>query len=259
MPIRGSIPSTESDVERDDLSARRPDSAALPETAQPSPGLPPVATALLQRSAIAHAANAPLRAAVFLHTQQTYGNRVAQRSVAPIQTKLSVSEPGEALEQEADQVAEQAMSGEQECECGGTCEECQADAGRKVQTKLSAGAVAGRVRRQASRPDPSREGPDLDTRLAQLSGAGQPLSDGARSFAESRLGHDFADVRVHTDADASDLATSLDAEAFTTGNDIYFRDGRPDPESQEGRRLLTHELTHVVQQRSTPKIAQRRT
>jgi hypothetical protein len=72
------------------------------------------------------------------------------------------------------------------------------------------------------------------------------------------LGHDFGDVGVHTDAEASDLAASVNAEAFTTGSDMYFQAGRHDPESHDGRRLLTHELTHVVQQRSTPQIAQRR-
>jgi hypothetical protein len=65
------------------------------------------------------------------------------------------------------------------------------------------------------------------------------------------LGHDFGDVRVHTDAEASDLARSLEAEAFTTGSDIYFQAGKHNPESHDGRRLLTHELTHVVQQGSS--------
>jgi hypothetical protein len=208
---------------------------------------------LLQRSPIA--ANAPVRAAALLRTQQTSGNRAAQRSVAAIQAKLTVSEPSDSMEQEADRVAEQAMTDE-DCECGGTCDECRAD--RKIQTKLSAGALARRAHPQRKTSDAIAEGPDLDTRLAQLAGGGQPLSDGARSFAESRLGHDFGDVRVHTDAEASDLAKSLEAEAFTTGSDIYFQAGKHNPESHDGRRLLTHELTHVVQQRSTPQIAQRR-
>jgi hypothetical protein len=255
--------SNEFDADRDDLPARRStDPAALLQTAEPSPDLPPLAAGatdlLLQRSSIAHPANAPVRAAAFLRTQQIYGNRTAQRSVAIIQTKLTVSEPGDALEQEADQVAEQAMGGEEECECGGTCGECQAAGAQEVQTKLSAGAIARRVQRQGSQPEQSPEGPDLDARLSRLAGAGEPLSEGERAFAKSRLGHDFGDVRVHTDAEASDIAASLEAEAFTTGSDIYFRAGRHDPESQDGRKLLTHELTHVVQQRSTPRIAPRR-
>jgi Domain of unknown function (DUF4157) len=225
-------------------SEASPQRSPVPESAVPQ---------LIQRSALA--ANGPVRAAALLRTQQTHGNRAAQRSVAAIQTKLTVSDPGDTLEQEADRVAAQAMTGEAECECGGTCEECQA--ARKVQTKLSAGAVARHVQRQPSDAGSSAEGPELDTRLAQLAGSGQPLSDGARSFAESRLGHDFGDVRVHTDAEASDLASSLDAEAFTTGSDVYFQAGRHAPDSPDGKRLLTHELTHVVQQRATPRVAQK--
>jgi hypothetical protein len=114
------------------------------------------------------------------------------------------------------------------------------------------------VLRHATGASQTTEGVDIDTRLSQRAGSGQPLGEGARAFAEDRLGHDFGDVRVHTDPEASDLAGSIDAEAFTTGSDIYFRAGRHDPESEDGRRLLTHELTHVVQQRSTPRLAQRR-
>jgi Domain of unknown function (DUF4157) len=265
MATKDATHASELDADRDDFSAHpRTGSAPGFEAADPSLGLATVAagvTDLLQRSASAHGANAPLRTAALLRTQQTYGNRAVQRSVARIQTKMAISEPGDSLEQEADAVAEQAMTGE-ECECGGTCEECQATAARKVQTKLSAGAAAHGmqclVQRDASAASREDEGIDLDTRLAQRAGGGQPLGEGARTFAEERLGHDFGDVRVHTDPEASDLAASIDAEAFTTGSDVYFRDGRHDPESQDGQRLLTHELTHVVQQRSTPRQAQRR-
>ena len=261
MATKDATNASDLDADRDDFSAHaRTDSAPGFEAADPSPGLAPVAAGapdmLLQRSALAHAVNAPIRAAALLRTQQTHGNRAVQWSVARIQTKMAISEPGDSLEQEADRVAEHAMTGE-ECECGGTCEECQAGAARKVQTKPSAGAAARQVQRQAAASQEA-EGIDLDTRLAQHAGGGQPLAEGARTFAESRLGHDFGDVRVHTDSEASDLAASINAEAFTTGSDIYFRDGRHDPESHDGRRLLTHELTHVVQQRSTPRLAQRR-
>lgn len=245
----------EYDVAGDDVSSR---TARNPETAETVPAFAAgPAETLLQRSAATHAANLPLRTAALLRTQQTYGNRAAQRSVAPIQAKLTVSEPGDALEQEADQVADAAMSGD-ECECGGTCEECQANAMRKVQMKASPGAAARSVQRQAAIASPTSDGAELDARLAQRAGSGQPLGEGARAFAEERLGHDFGDVRVHTDPEASDLAASIDAEAFTTGSDIYFRSGRHDPDSDAGKRLLTHELTHVVQQRSTPRLAQRR-
>jgi hypothetical protein len=69
---------------------------------------------------------------------------------------------------------------------------------------------------------------------------------------EDRLGADFSDVRVHTDALASDSAASVNAHAYTVGNNIVFQSGRFDPGSPTGQRMLAHELTHVVQQRSGP-------
>ena len=221
----------------------------LAETSPPVPGA--AVPQLLQRSPIA--ANAPVRAAALLRTQQTYGNRAVQRSVARIQTKMAISEPGDPLEREADRVAEQAMTGE-ECECGGTCEECQA--AQTIQTKLSVGASA-RLQRQVSDPAATAGGPDVDTRLAQLAGGGQPLSDGARSFAESRLGHDFGDVRVHADADAAEAAHAVDARGYTVGNHIVFGQSQFNPATTEGQRLLAHELAHVIQQTAAPNRIQR--
>jgi hypothetical protein len=84
------------------------------------------------------------------------------------------------------------------------------------------------------------------------SGAGAPLAGGTRDFMESRLGADFGDVRVHTDSKASESARSVQAHAYTVGNDVVFQSGKYAPESDSGKRMLAHELTHVVQQRSGP-------
>lgn len=260
MPTRHPVATTEfedghASLASDHAGDRQPDAYAAQESLSLGSG---AAATLLQRSAMTHAANAPLRAAAFLRTQQTHGNRVAQRSARAVQTQLTISEPGDAMEQEAERVAREAAGGHEDCDCGGTCDECQADAAAKVQTKLSAGAVAPSVQRHAADSADTSDDADLDVRLSRRAGTGDPLSEDTRAFAESRLGHDFGDVRVHTDADASDLATSLQADAFTTGSDIYFRSGRHDPHSRDGRHLLTHELTHVVQQRSSERRAQRR-
>jgi uncharacterized protein DUF4157 len=83
-------------------------------------------------------------------------------------------------------------------------------------------------------------------------GGGSPLDRGMRGFMESRLGADFGDVRIHTDAKASESARSVQAYAYTVGNDVVFQSGKYEPESESGRRMLAHELTHVVQQRSGP-------
>jgi len=84
------------------------------------------------------------------------------------------------------------------------------------------------------------------------SGGGAPLDVGTRADMESRLGHDFSDVRVHTDSRAHDSATAVNAHAYTVGSNIVFQRDKYDPSSTEGRTMLAHELTHVVQQRSGP-------
>lgn len=66
---------------------------------------------------------------------------------------------------------------------------------------------------------------------------------------ESAFKTDFSKVNIHDNAESSKLNASLGAEAFATGDDIFFREGRYNPESQQGQELLGHELTHVIQQR----------
>jgi hypothetical protein len=83
-------------------------------------------------------------------------------------------------------------------------------------------------------------------------GGGTALDPGVQNEMEGRFGQSFANVRVHTDAQASASAESVGANAYTVGNDIVFRSGHFDTSSPTGQRTLAHELTHVVQQRSGP-------
>ncbi|MFI6007773.1 DUF4157 domain-containing protein [Streptomyces sp. NPDC051243] len=80
-----------------------------------------------------------------------------------------------------------------------------------------------------------------------VSGAGQPLDPGVRRELEERLGHDLSRVRLHTDRDAGQLTELLGADAVAVGQDIFFREGAFKPGTDEGRRLLAHELLHTVQ------------
>lgn len=84
------------------------------------------------------------------------------------------------------------------------------------------------------------------------SSGGAPLDAETRMDMESRLGHDFGDVRVHTDSRAHDSAKAVNAHAYTVGSNVVFQRDKYDPSSTEGRTMLAHELTHVVQQRSGP-------
>jgi hypothetical protein len=81
-----------------------------------------------------------------------------------------------------------------------------------------------------------------------LRSTGQPLDTSTRKFFEPRFGQDFSRVRVHTDSRADESAQSVDALAYTVGNDIVFQSGQYSPESATGSRLLAHELTHTIQQ-----------
>lgn len=90
--------------------------------------------------------------------------------------------------------------------------------------------------------------PDLESRLDASRGAGSLLPASTREFMESRFGHDFSSVHVHTGANSEQLNRDVRSLAFTSGSDIYFGSGQYRPDTDSGQHLLAHELTHVVQQ-----------
>jgi uncharacterized protein DUF4157 len=116
---------------------------------------------------------------------------------------------------------------------GGECEGCK----KKRQSTLQ---------RTAVNQSPIREVPPIVFEV--LHTAGQPLDTQARAFMQTRLGHDFSKVRVHTDAKAAASARNVNALAYTVGGDIVFGEGQYAPGTSTGRRLLAHELAHTVQQ-----------
>ena len=94
---------------------------------------------------------------------------------------------------------------------------------------------------------------NVENNINTIRGGGQPLSESTRSFFEPRFGADFSGVKVHTGANANHLTKSINAKAFTIGQDIVFGSGQYSQDSHTGRALLAHELTHVVQQNSGTK------
>jgi hypothetical protein len=113
---------------------------------------------------------------------------------------------------------------------------------------------------QAKRENISSQGVSTaaERHINMLQSAGSPLSQTTRDFFEPRFGRSFENVRVHTGPSANELAESANAQAFTLGRDIVFGKGRFAPESQSGRRLLAHELTHILHQRNLNEdLAQR--
>lgn len=93
----------------------------------------------------------------------------------------------------------------------------------------------------------------LESQLSGSRGSGSPLPETTRSSMESAFGTDFSKVKIHTGSQAAAMNKSLHAQAFTHGSDIYFNEGKYNPDTMAGKHLLAHELTHTVQQGATPK------
>jgi hypothetical protein len=107
-------------------------------------------------------------------------------------------------------------------------------------------------------------GSNVEARLAVTRGGGSPLPAETREFMETRFGADFSSVRVHTGSEAAQLNRAVSAQAFTLGQDIYLGEGKYDPGTDTGKRLLAHELAHTIQQtgpsnlqRVTPRVTLR--
>jgi hypothetical protein len=143
---------------------------------------------------------------------------------------------------------------QRKCACGGTpgpTGECEACRKKKLQRRVGNLAAPSSINHQ---PSTASQVPPIVREV--LRSQGQPLDRETRAFMEPRFGHDFSHVRVHTDARASESARVVDALAYTVGREVVFGAGQYVPETRQGRQLLAHELTHVVQQASAGHIMQ---
>lgn len=124
--------------------------------------------------------------------------------------------------------------------------------GNRAFTQHVAGAGGGaHVQRAAAHTQGAGPlDPEIENDIRGAQGGGRPLDDHVRTDMESHMGVDLSSVRVHADSRGDALSRSVQADAFTTGSDVFFRDGKYSPDSSDGRKLLAHELTHVVQQAS---------
>lgn len=107
---------------------------------------------------------------------------------------------------------------------------------------------------QRSGSGPSEVDEETAAAIDNSRGSGQALDGQMAQRAGQTMGRDFSDVTVHTDSSADQLSRQLGAKAFTTGNDIYFREGAYNPGSSDGQHLIAHELTHVAQQGSAAPV-----
>lgn len=231
---------------------------------------------VVQRVATAIPAAPATPAARLLELQRTVGNAAVRRV---IQYKLTVSQPGDPYEQEADRVADAAMKA---TEHTGSAPAVDREKDSDLTVSRMCDACADEMHRQAMPEEEDKELPglqrqpeeeeeknlpvtrsaageahevdgNLETGIRALPGSGRPLPSDVRSDMESRMGFEFSGVRIHTDSNAGHLARDVSAHAFTVGNDIVFANNQYRPDTADGRKLLAHELTHVVQQTGAPE------
>ncbi|QAA81833.1 DUF4157 domain-containing protein [Aequorivita sp. H23M31] len=168
-----------------------------------------------------------------------------------VQPKLTINTPGDVYEQEADAMADRVMRmsanetmRQPEPTTGligkslqRKCSKCEEEEKKKpIMRKAENGAIGIPV------------SSSFASSLNASKGGGSPLPSDTRNFMEHAFSVDFSQVRVHTNNQASELSKEINAKAFTTGNNIYFNDAQYNPQTVEGKHLLIHELTHVVQQ-----------
>lgn len=170
--------------------------------------------------------------------QPILGHDFSQIAIRP-QAKLTISQPDEPYEQEADRVADQVMRME-------VPESPGQMAIRSLQTAMQRKCAASEEDNNGVQDvaNPTVTVNDV------LQSSGQPLNEDTRAFMELRFGHDFSQVRIHTDAQAATSAQALNARAYTVGQNVVFGAGQSTPETTTGKHLLAHELTHVIQQSS---------
>ncbi|HOZ78814.1 MAG TPA: DUF4157 domain-containing protein, partial [Ferruginibacter sp.] len=121
-----------------------------------------------------------------------------------------------------------------------------------VQAK-QAGLYRSDIFKQSGRGPPVNSiQPSFEQSLSSSKGSGSALPTGTQQFMESRFNADFSGVRIHTGSYAESMSSTINAQAFAHGNDIYFNSGKYSPNTEAGGTLLAHELTHTVQQGASP-------
>ena len=189
----------------------------------------------------------PLPAAVHEKMAQAFGHdfshvRIHQEGypVPRIQAKLAIGQPRDKYEQEADRVASQVV------EQINALSAVHSTPGQLVPRAEDLQATSIRPRREAIAAGEAST--DLASAIHGARGSGQPLDAGLQQSMGRAIVADFSRVRVHTDAQSDRLNQSMQAKAFTVGQDVFFRQGAYEPGSRRGQKLIAHELTHVMQQ-----------
>ena len=138
------------------------------------------------------------------------------------------------------------------------CPKCSRQKDKQIQTKRITSTIqrpmelldegeSGTIQTKRNTDSAPAVTPEINADIRSIEGGGQPMSKSDRSFFEPRFGVDFSGIRIHNDARSAQLAKSIDARAFTLGNNIVFGSGEYSSNSSS-RKLMAHELTHTLQQ-----------
>lgn len=185
-----------------------------------------------------------------IHLQRTVGNQAVQRLVkfGVIQASLRISDPSDGYEQEADRIVDQVTNSSvldftavtqhvDGDKASRKCTACEVNKNGKEVVKIS---------RKPTSPSSLETKNEVETEIDNANG-GKAIDSSMREFMEARFGYNFGNVRIHDDLQANRLAFSIDAYAFTLSNDIFLEN----PTLGSNKKLIAHELTHVIQQRDS--------
>jgi Domain of unknown function (DUF4157) len=187
---------------------------------------------------------------LLLQLQRQYGNnyvhhvvqQARQQDRTLIQTKLTLGAVGDKYEQEADRIAKQVVNS-----ISSTIQQPV----QRMQPEEEELAQRKPIQRMAT-GDSTKVDSSLENAIQRARGSGQSLAENVRVPMEQAFGADFSSVRIHTDSQSHEINQSIQAKAFTTAKDIFFRLGAYEPGTRDGQELIAHELTHVVQQNAVP-------
>lgn len=172
-----------------------------------------------------------------------------------IQKKLSVGSAHDSYEVEADRVADKVMKipepSPQVTHSGALlqrkCAACEQE--EKLQMKPLIETISPLLQRSSL--ESGGVAPNhVESQINSNRGGGNSMDNGTKNFMESRFGTDFSNIKIHTGTEAIQMSRDLNAQAFAVENDIYFNEGKYSPNSNSGKHLLAHELTHTVQQKN---------
>jgi hypothetical protein len=173
-----------------------------------------------------------------------------------VQPKLNVNSPGDKYEQEADAMADKVTSMPEMAGAMSASHNAATAVQRKC-AKCEEEEKKQNVMRKATNDGGFQAPQHFESKLADTKGGGSPMAAETRSFMEDAFQTDLSHVRIHNNAAATAMSSTIQAKAFTYGSDIYFNSGQYNPESKEGKHLLAHELTHTQQQGKTGASLQR--